>query len=151
MKNLYQKKEIIELEDQLMVLQQTAREQARTSGSLQPRFHKKDANSQMNDYKTEKLKVELGQVKNHRLRPHIDKDNSSRILYSSRTKTSGDYKINRTDMMTKPPTSQHEQSDMTRMISQALPANRAYFRTSKTKNLPHSDSSESNLKSLAFA
>ena len=51
--------------------------------------------------------MELGQVKNLRLRPQMEKDNESRILYSSRTKTSADYKINRTEMMVKPPSSEH--------------------------------------------
>lgn len=52
--------------------------------------------------------------------------------------------------MIKPPTSENE-NEMTRMISQALPANRAYFRSNKTKNQVHSDSSESTFKTLAFA
>ena len=36
---------------------------------------------------------------------------------------------------------------MTNMVIQPLPANRAYFRTNIAKNLTHSDSAESNLKS----
>jgi len=40
---------------------------------------------------------------------------------------------------------------MTKMVIQPLPANRAYFRTNISKNINHSESAESNLKTVEVA
>jgi hypothetical protein len=50
--------------------------------------------------------------------------------------------------MVKPPTSEPEHINMINMIIQPLPVNRAFFRTNISKNLAHSESAESNLKTV---